>query len=80
MSYLDLGHSYYLDNESSPSGEVLSPLPGTSLRIVLLPSEIRIAPVGVHCIDNILTQLSIHLAGLALKGTWNVREDLWRLC
>jgi hypothetical protein len=67
-----VGHTHNLDNQTSPSSEMLGSLPLACLWIILLPSETRFRPLFVDGLDEVEAQIAVELSGLGLVRPWSL--------
>lgn len=63
-------HSQDLDNQARPARKVLRPLTLAGLGIVLLPSEARLLPAVVHCVDEVLAESCVEIPSLGFVRTF----------
>jgi hypothetical protein len=72
-------HSHNLDDQASPTREMLGSLAFACLRVVLLPREARLLPAFVDGVDEIFAKVGIQLLGTLLMRSLLLGNILFML-
>jgi len=68
IPFTQIRHSHNLNNQTSPTSEVLRALTLARLGVVLFPSKARLLPALVHGIDQVLAEFGVGLGCTSAVG------------
>lgn len=73
----EIRHDHHVYHQARPSSEMLSPLPATCLRVVLLPSKACLFPFTEDILHQIAPELVVNLRRLLLVRSFRCGHVLF---